>query len=161
MGKPRNVPPAPQKKAPIDINDVLMSLPPEKRQVIEGTLIALEQRTYSGPLPAPEDFETYERVLPGSTNRILNMAEKSLDSRVNNEKTIIESRLKQSGRGQILGFILALFFGVISFVLALQGHEVLAGIIASGDIISLAVIFVLNREPSKRDEDPAPRDQQQ
>ena len=78
------------------------------------------------------------------------MAEKSLDSRISNEKTIIETRLKQSGRGQILGFVLAVFFGVMAGVLAFFGHDVLAGIIASGDIISLAVIFVLNREPREK-----------
>ena len=145
-----------QKGKPIDVNEVLESLPPAQRKVIESTMIAMEQRSYSGPLPAPEDFECYEKVLPGSTHRIISMAEKSLDSRINNEKTIIDSRLKQSERGQILGFILAVFFGVISVVLALTGHEVLAGIIASGDIISLAVIFVLNREPNKQPPDDQP-----
>lgn len=150
MGKPKNTPSATRKDAPVDINEVLQSLTPAQRNVIEGTLIAMEQRSFSGPLPAPEDFETYERVLPGSTHRIIAMAERSLDSRINNEKTIIEERLKQSNRGQILGFILAVFFGLISLVLALKDHEVLAGIIASGDIISLAIIFVLNREPSNK-----------
>lgn len=137
---------------PVDVNEVLESLTPAQRRVIESTMIAMEQRSYSGPLPAPEDFAAYEKVLPGSTDRIIAMAEKSLDSRISNEKTIIDTRLKQSGRGQILGFILAVLFGVISLVLALTGHEVLAGIIASGDIISLAVIFVLNREPSPKNE---------
>lgn len=137
---------------PVDVNEVLESLTPAQRKVIESTMIAMEQRSYSGPLPAPEDFEAYEKVLPGSTDRILSMAEKSLDSRITNEKTIIETRLKQSGRGQIFGFILALFFGFISVILGIEGHEVLAGIIASGDIISLAIIFVLNREPSKRND---------
>lgn len=140
-------------KAPVDVNKVLESLSPEQREVIEGTLFAMEQRTYSGPLPAPEDFEAYEKVLPGSTDRIISMAERSLDSRISNEKTIIETRLKQSGRGQVLGFILAVLFGIMAFALALLGHEVLAGIIASGDIISLAIIFVLNREPSKNRKD--------
>lgn len=141
---------------PVDVNEVLESLTPEQRSVIEGTLFAMEQRSYSGPLPAPEDFEAYEKVLPGATDRIITMAEKSLESRINNEKTIIDTRLKQSGRGQIFGFILALFFGVVAVLLALTGHEVLAGIIASGDIISLAIIFVLNREPSKKNEDNHP-----
>lgn len=152
MGNPKKtLEPAPDSQ-PLDIDGVLKTLNPEQRRVIEGTMIALEQRSFSGPLPAPEDFETYERVLPGSTHRILLMAEKALTSRIDNERTIIESQTKQSSRGQILGFILALFFGVIALVLALKGHEVLAGIIASGDIISLAVIFVLNREPSSKKE---------
>lgn len=137
---------------PVDVNEVLQSLTPAQRKVIESTMIAMEQHSYSGQLPAPEDFEAYEKVLPGSTDRIIAMAEKSLDSRISNEKTIIETRLRQSGRGQILGFILALFFGIISLILALTDHEVLAGIIASGDIISLAIIFVLNREPREKKE---------
>lgn len=136
--------------APVDVNKVLETLTPKQREAIEGTLFAMEQRSFSGPLPPPEDFEAYERVLPGSTDRIITMAEKSLDSRISNEKTIIETRLKQSGRGQILGFVLAVFFGVMAGVLAYFGHDVLAGIIASGDIISLAVIFVLNREPREK-----------
>lgn len=136
--------------APVDVNKVLESLTPAQREAIEGTLFAMEQRSFSGPLPPPEDFEAYERVLPGTTDRIITMAEKSLDSRISNEKTIIETRLKQSGRGQILGFVLAVFFGVMAGVLAFFGHDVLAGIIASGDIISLAVIFVLNREPREK-----------
>lgn len=154
---PKNTPskqnPTSPIETPTDVNEVLKSLTPDQRRVIESTMIAMEQRSYSGPLPAPEDFAAYEKVLPGSTDRIISMAEKSLDSRINNEKTIIETRLKQSGRGQILGFILALFFVIISLILALTGHEVLAGIIASGDIISLAVIFVLNREPNKKDKE--------
>ncbi len=135
---------------PIDVNEVLKLLTPEQREVIESTMIAMERRSYSGPLPAPEDFEKYEKVLPGSTDRILSMAEKSLDTRTKNETYIIEKRLEQSGRGQFLGFILALFFGVIALVLALLGHETLAGIIVSVDIISLAIIFVLNKEPNNK-----------
>ncbi|MBR1754967.1 MAG: DUF2335 domain-containing protein [Bacteroidaceae bacterium] len=151
MSNPKKVPaPAQEENKLTDINEVLETLTPDQRQVIEGTIIALEQRSFSGPLPAPEDFETYEKVLPGSTDRILTMTEKSLDSRISNEKTIIETRLKQSGRGQILGFILALFFGAMALVLALTNHEALAGIIATGDIISLAIIFVLNREPRQK-----------
>ena len=144
---------SPADNAPINVNEVLDSLPPEKRSVIENVMFAMEQRSFSGPLPAPEDFEAYEKVLPGSTDRIITMAEKSLDSRIANEKTIIDNRLKQSGRGQIFGFVLALFFGIIALILALTEHEVLAGIIAGTDIVSLAVIFVLNREPSNDKDD--------
>ena len=144
---------SPADNAPINVNEVLDSLPPEKRSVIENVMFAMEQRSFSGPLPAPEDFEAYEKVLPGSTDRIITMAEKSLDSRIANEKTIIDNRLKQSGRGQILGFILAMVFALIALVLALTGHDVLAGIIGGSDIISLAIIFVLNREPSEEKND--------
>lgn len=138
---------------PVDVNKVLGKLNPKDREAIEGVLFAMEQRSFSGPLPAPEDFAAYEQTLPGSTNRILTMAEKSLDSRIENEKVIINEKLKQNRRGQILGFILAMVFALIALVLALTGHDVLAGIIGGSDIISLAIIFVLNREPSEEKND--------
>ena len=115
-----------------------------------GTMIAMEQKMYSGPLPPAEEIEAYEHVCPGSADRIITMTEKSLDHRMANEKLIVSEETKQSARGQILGFILALFFGVIALILGMYGHEILAGIIASGDIVSLAVIFVLNKVPELR-----------
>ena len=115
-----------------------------------GTMIAMEQRTYSGPLPPAEEIEAYEHVCPGSADRIISMAEKSLENRIANEQLIVKEETKQSSRGQILGFILAVFFGIIALVLGLKGQERLAGIIASGDIVSLAIIFVLNKVPELR-----------
>lgn len=149
----KNTPSAPvpaQENLPEDVNKVLEQLTEEQRRVLMGTMVAMEQRMYSGPLPPAEEIEAYERVCPGSADRIIKMTEKSLDHRISNEKLIVSEETKQSGRGQILGFILAIFFGVIALVLALTGHEILAGIIAGTDIVSLAIIFVLNKVPELR-----------
>jgi uncharacterized membrane protein len=40
-----------------------------------GRVIAGQIKSHSGPLPAPEDFGTYEAILPGAAARILAMAE--------------------------------------------------------------------------------------
>lgn len=151
--KKKNTPSAPvpvQESLPEDVNKVLEQLTEEQRRILMGTMFAMEQKMYSGPLPPAEEIEAYERVCPGSADRIITMTEKSLDHRISNEKLIVSEETKQSGRGQILGFILAIFFGVIALVLALTGHEILAGIIAGTDIVSLAVIFVLNKVPELR-----------
>lgn len=134
------------KKKPADIDDVLASLPEEQREIIIGSMVAM-QKSYSGPLPAPEDFAAYEKTLPGATDRILKMAELSLGSRMENEKLIISSKVTQSGRGQILGAVLVSVFGIFSLILGLLGHDWLAGVIAVCDIGFLAVVFVLNKEP--------------
>lgn len=149
--KKENMPPAPvQEKLPEDVNKVLEELTEEQRRVLMGTMVAMEQKMYSGPLPPAEEIEAYERTCPGAADRIITMTEKSLDHRMANEKLIVSEETKQSARGQVLGFILAVFFGVIALVLGLYGHEILAGIIASGDIVSLAIIFVLNKVPELR-----------
>jgi len=146
----QNTPNPIQENLPEDVNNILNQLTEEQRRVLMGTMIAMEQKMYSGPLPPAEEIEAYEHVCPGSADRIITMTEKSLDHRMANEKLIVSEETKQSARGQILGFILALFFGVIALILGLYGHEILAGIIASGDIVSLAVIFVLNKVPELR-----------
>lgn len=148
--KTSQTPVSKQENLPDDVNKVLDELTEEQRRVLMGTMIAMEQRTYSGPLPPAEEIEAYEHVCPGSADRIISMAEKSLENRIANEQLIVKEETKQSSRGQILGFILAVFFGIIALVLGLKGQERLAGIIASGDIVSLAIIFVLNKVPELR-----------
>lgn len=139
-----------QENLPEDVNKVLEQLTEDQRRVLMGTMVAMEQKMYSGPLPPAEEIEAYEHVCPGAADRIISMSEKALGHRIDNEKLIVREETRQSGRGQILGFILAVFFGAIALVLGLKGHEVLAGLIASGDIVSLAVIFVLNKVPELR-----------
>lgn len=146
----QNTPDPIQENLPEDVNKILDQLTEEQRRVLMGTMVAMEQRMYSGPLPPAEEIEAYERTCPGAADRIITMTEKSLDHRIANEKLIVSEETKQSGRGQILGFILAIFFGVIALILALTGHEILSGIIAGTDIVSLAIIFVLNKVPELR-----------
>ena len=137
--------------APVDLNAVLESLPEDKRDVIMSAMYAIEQKSYSGPLPAPEDFAEYEKILPGSTDRILKMAEKQVDHRISSDNKIIDNTYRQSGRGQILGAILVVMFGVISLILGLTGHVSLAKYIGVTTVIGLAVVFVLNKIPLQND----------
>lgn len=48
-----------------------------------GTKVArITAVAHQGPLPMASEFAAYEQVLPGSANRILRMAEKSLESEI-------------------------------------------------------------------------------
>ena len=98
-------------------------------------------------MPAPEDFAEYEKCLPGSTDRILKMAEKQVDHRIDAEKLIIKSKFKQSSIGQILGAILVALFGVVALVLGLNGHDDLAKSIGVTTVVGVAAVFVLNKLP--------------
>lgn len=139
----------------IDLNAVLASLPHDKRAVIQSAIFAMEQRSFSGPLPAPEDFAEYERILPGATDRIMKMAEKQVDHRIESEKAIINNKFGQSKLGQLLGAVLVALFGIIALVLGLKGHDSLAKGIGVTTVIAVAVVFVLNKLPffDKGDED--------
>ena len=138
----------PSNEVPANINDILEELPEEKRKVIVSTMLAIEERSYSGPLPSPEDFKAYEQAMHGSTDRIMTMTEKQVDHRIDMEKIIVTKKFSQSTMGQIFATVLILFFGYISYDLAMHGHDTVAGVIGVTTVIGLAVVFVLNKIPN-------------
>ena len=129
-----------------NIDKVLEELPKDKRDVIYSAFYAIE-RSYSGPLPPPEDFAKYEQNLPGSMDRILKLTEKQVEHRIELEN----SEAKLDIRGQIIGAALVALFGVLSFLLAMFGHENVALGMGVTTVISVAVIFVLNKVPIGKD----------
>lgn len=134
---------------PANVNDILQELPEEKRNAILATMMAFEEeRRFSGPLPPPEYLAEYEKTLPGLPDRIMKMAEKQVDHRIDMEKTIATKKFSQSTLGQILGAALIVFFGYIAYDLAMNGHDNAAIAIGVTTVISLAVVFVLNKMPN-------------
>ena len=133
---------------PANVNDILQELPEDKRNAILATMMSIEEeRTFGGPLPPPEHFEAYEKTLPGATDRIMTMTEKQVDHRIDMEKRIVKRKFNQATLGQILGTILIIFFGYIAYNLAMNGHDNAAIAIGVTTVISLAVVFVLNKIP--------------
>lgn len=134
-------------KDPDNIARIIQEIPSESdRKMIEAVVM---ERLYSGPLPPPEYIAAYKDVLPDAPERIFAMAEQEQKHRHNIENEVAMRTLRQRSTGQILGFVLALLFGVASFVLGLNGVVWLAGILGTSTVIGLAVIFVLNQQPKK------------
>ena len=60
-------------------------------------------QAWSGPLPPPEAIEKYTQIAPGSAERILAMAEKEQEHRIQHEKFALPSAVNESRRGQYSG----------------------------------------------------------
>jgi len=103
--------------------------------------------SYSGPLPHPEFMRKYEEALPGACDRIFKLTEKEQTHRIEYDDRKLTGAIEQAKRGQWMGFVLCILFGLIAYGTAYLGHTVLAGIIGGATIVSLAIVFVLNREP--------------
>lgn len=67
---------------------------------------------YSGPLPDPESFGKYDKVLPGAAERILSLTEKEQEHRHHME----ERQLKLESRDSLLGIITGTLLGVFGLV---------------------------------------------
>lgn len=115
----------------------------EERREIIAREISL---TKSGPLPEPDDFKKYEDVLPGSANRIMEMAEKNQDHRIkleiteqnkyyNSNDTITAKGINSSTIISITGIIGAVMLGIF-------GREWAASIIGTLSLGNIVVSMI-------------------
>src|SRR5262245_61409702 len=92
--------------------EVLVATIKQNPQILEQPRVQQVVRTiskyHSGPLPCPEDYAEYERVLPGSAHRILKMAEDSRSGFQSLNELNLRLDYKEAGRGQWFAFLLAL-----------------------------------------------------
>jgi len=133
-----------------DLNEYLKELPEHKRKIVLD-IFAMENKSFSGPLPPPELFKLYEDALPGASERILSMAERQQAHRISTENTIVKDNFGLGKRGQIIGALLAFSCLASATALGLFGHVWLAGLLGGGTMIEILVVYVLNREPSRKE----------
>lgn len=138
-------------QTPEEIDVILKDVPEEYRERIQCAIVHQSQRSvFQGPLPPPEIFAKYDSILPGAAERILAMAEKEQNHRINSDEKIIKGQIKQFSIGQILGFILCILALLLSGFFAFLKMAVLAGSTLTVTIVSLAVIFVLRQKPDTK-----------
>lgn len=100
---------------------------------------------FSGPIPPPEILEAYERVVEGSANRILTMAEEQSKHRKKLEEIVVHGGSRNQVVGMIFAFLLSLVIvGSGAFLIyhdkSLEGF----GLILS-DLLGLIGVFVYGK----------------
>ena len=88
---------------------------PQEPEIVEKEAAAVGKvvvqaikEEFSGPIPHPDIIEKYERILPGSADRIIAMAERQASHRQDMEKKMIESESRDGFLGIIFAFMLGL-----------------------------------------------------
>jgi uncharacterized membrane protein len=116
-------------------NDLVTAQILRHPEILESPkLEAVMVKRHKGPLPAPEDFRAYEDVLPGASDRIVAMAEKSLGAQLKGmDISAEEMRLgfREAARGQVYAFVLALVCLLVGGYLV-QGGQQISGTIFGG-----------------------------
>ena len=112
------------------------------RQKNQSQIVHQQQSVmYSGPLPTSSEFSGYEQALPGAASRILALTEQEAEHRRTNEEKIVHHSIKNSGRGQIFAFILALISLGLIFFTILRGEPLGAIVPAIIALSSLVAVF--------------------
>ena len=94
--------------------EVLQALP----EIVRKSIV--ESSASSRPLPPPSMYRAYDEVLPGSAERILRMAEREQDHRIESER----DTLRQAPHQHRLGTHVAVSSLAVAGVLAMSGHGI-------------------------------------
>ncbi len=129
------------------------ALPKEKKDnsVIANTKFVAEQ--FHGPIPPPSILNEYEKLLPGSADRILSMAEKETQHRHKMETKAIDAEIEglkneasDTKRGQCFG----LFIGVTAIIsgayTSVHGYPWSGTFIGAGGVAGLVSAFIAGRK---------------
>jgi uncharacterized membrane protein len=118
---------------------------PPSSEIAERQRIAVAaqlQRSFSGPLPPPEVLVHYNDAVPNGAERIIAMAEKQSDHRMQLERQVVNSDIQRSNLGLVAGLIIALAFLGVSYLLIDHGHETAGAVLGTIDIVGLVGVFV-------------------
>ncbi len=139
-------PPAPVREPTEVGND---EIKPEILERISGDRVATvvqdfahEVESWAGPTPPLEYLQGFEKLVPGAAERFLKTFENENEDRRSRIKEVSEAAVGQAKRGQLMAFILALAFLLVSAFLIYTGHELSGTIMGSLDIVALVAIFI-------------------
>ncbi len=140
----------------IDIENVTpiienKDLSPQHKAYIITKYFRSESQLYKGPIPPAAEIRKYEDILPGSADRILKMAETQSNHRMALTEKVYSSQLKESGRGQWMGFVLCLVFIGISGWWFYMGKTLAALIVISVTLLSVLAFFFKGKISIKKD----------
>lgn len=138
-----------------EIEEDLVSLNPEifkgvspkkKMEILQSiSIVSIQQRSHSGPLPDADTLVRYDSVIPNGADRIMKMAEAQQSHRMNMENKVITSQSSQSRLGQIFGLVIGIVGIGSGTFLAAIGEATVGGIIAGGTVVSLVSVFVIGK----------------
>lgn len=117
----------------------------------EQPSLMISASAWVGPLPHPDVLQGYESVIPGAANRILEMAERQSEHRMQMDQMVIAGGSRRSYLGLVAGFVLsALVIGGGIYLIA-TGHDWAGASLVGLNLAGLAGVFVYGSK-SRRDD---------
>lgn len=123
-----------------------LSRKPSRSSQTEGNSVRM---SYSGPLPDGITFAAYERVVPGSAERLIIMAEKEQTHRHEMERILTESLAKDAQyerqeikRSQWLAYTITIIIVCIGGWLTYTDHSIVGSILTGGTLLGIVSAFL-------------------
>jgi uncharacterized membrane protein len=134
----------------------IKKLPQADKITMVETVVA--QVAFSGPLPPPAMLDQYNRIEPGLADRIVAMAEKSLQHEQQVQSKMLDAEIEVSRRDHVyrmtgMNTAIVALCGMIILVgwLAYLGLPVLAGLFGASSIALIVWMFIQGRNDRSND----------
>ena len=101
-----------------------------------------QEFSFSGPLPPPQVLAQYEKILPGSAEKIMDNAARQSQHRMDLENKVVHSDVSNSRLGLIFGLIMGLAGFTAAVLVARFGKETASSIIGGGTLVALVGSFI-------------------
>ncbi|NJO53846.1 MAG: DUF2335 domain-containing protein [Bacteroidales bacterium] len=139
----------------------LKQLRNDKTKVVQQVAAAVLE--FSGPLPPPSMLAGYDAVVPGSAERLLKMAEESLQHAHAMDRELVAHQnrtlaCEQTYRmsGLILGFLAVIAVLALAGIFAWLGYPWLAAAFGGVTVAAVATAFVRGRFAARQAESATP-----
>lgn len=121
----------------------------KKQSLVRGLALSMSiQKSHSGPLPDPETLDAYNRIIGDGAERIMQMAEKEQNARLDDRKRFTDRMMNQSSLGQIFGFVICMSAIIGGIYLSSIGKETsgISAIITALVALAGAFLYVKAKE---------------
>lgn len=105
----------------------------------------------SSPFPPAAELEHYESIYPGFSEKLMERYIKQSDHRMSLESKVVDSGIRNSARGQIFAFVLAMVTIIIGASLIFFNKDAVGIAAILGALATLVGIFIYGNK-SKKDE---------
>lgn len=126
-------------------NDV----PKQQNQKQKNVVTAVAH--YSGPFPPATELEHYESICPGFAEKLMERYVAQSTHRMELETKVIDSGIRNSARGQVFAFILAMTTIFIGSALIYLNKDTVGIVAILGALATLTGVFIYGNK-SKKDE---------
>lgn len=108
-------------------------------------------KAFSGPLPAPEILEQYNRIHPDFAERIVVMTEQQSAHRRSLESQVVQGNLRAQTRGQWLGFVIYMTGVIGGFWLIASGQSGFGIAAVIGSLATMTSVFMWGRKRQEKE----------
>lgn len=125
---------------PLDIDQEVLD---KVERVARTTAISVvRHESHVGPMPSPRDFALYDKVLPGTAEAIRDQFVLNAAHVREMERLALQSHKDDNDKNRSSAERLMWGALIASFILALMGYQVVAGILAASSVGAIAAGFL-------------------